>query len=105
MIDLPSFCDLVATELGRAHVEPESHCIDDLGAESMDLVAILAAVEGPPGLAVDETELSGLTTVRDLYQRILAVAGNRRRAPPVRPRPPSRGWAVGRPRDGPLGLG
>jgi acyl carrier protein len=57
---------LVRQQLGNPAVRPEHRIIEDLGAESMDIVNIVAAVEERFGLAIDESALPEVHSVADL---------------------------------------
>ena len=57
---------LVRQQLGNPAVRPEHRIVEDLGAESMDIVNIVAAVEERFGLAIDETDLPEVRSVADL---------------------------------------
>lgn len=57
---------IVETTLGRRGVRLEDRLIQDLGAESMDLVALAAALEDRYGIAIAEEELPRLERVADL---------------------------------------
>ena len=46
------------------------HLASDLGAESADLVNLVAAVEDKYGIEIGEDELADLETVRDLFDRV-----------------------------------
>jgi acyl carrier protein len=58
---------MVAVQLGVAKVAPDDRLVEDLGAESVDVVNLLAAVESRFGIAVDEAELADVRTVADVY--------------------------------------
>ena len=58
---------VVALELGVKQVRAEDRLVDDLGVESMDFVAILAAIEDRWGIATGEADLSPVGTVADLH--------------------------------------
>ena len=58
---------VVGLQLGRAEVPPEARIIEDLGAESMDVVGIVAAVEDKYRIVIAEEEVPTIHTVRDLY--------------------------------------
>ncbi len=49
--------------------------MSDLGAESADLVNLIAAVEDKYDIVVGEEELPDLRTVRDLFERIRGQPG------------------------------
>jgi len=58
---------IVANQLGIAEVLASHRFAEDLGAESADLVNVVAAVEDRFGVLIDEPELAGIATVDDLY--------------------------------------
>ncbi|HEV8632412.1 MAG TPA: phosphopantetheine-binding protein [Thermoanaerobaculia bacterium] len=58
---------VVAIELGVKQVAAGDRLVEDLGVESMDLVAILSAVEDRWGIAAGGADLSGVRTVADLH--------------------------------------
>ena len=62
--------DLVARQLGRPDVGLDDRLIADLGAESMDLVTIVAVVEETYQIAIDEERLPLIRSVRDLANEI-----------------------------------
>ena len=65
---------VVALELGVKQVRAEDRLIDDLGVESIDLVAILSAIEDEWGIAADESDLSAVSTVADLHSLVSSLA-------------------------------
>ncbi len=67
--------DLVARQLGRPDVGMDDRLIEDLGAESMDLVTIVAVVEETCQITVDEERLPLIRTVRDLADEITRLRG------------------------------
>jgi acyl carrier protein len=58
---------VVAVQLGRKRVPPDARIIEDLGAESLDVVNIVAALEERYGILIEEVELPDLVTVADLH--------------------------------------
>jgi acyl carrier protein len=66
---------VVALELGVKTVGAEDRLVDDLGVESMDLVAILAAVEDRWGIPTGEADLSQVRTVADLHGLVGRLCG------------------------------
>jgi acyl carrier protein len=66
---------VVALELGVKGVRADDRLVDDLGVESMDLVAILSAVEDRWGITSDQADLSGVHTVADLHALVGRLAG------------------------------
>ena len=68
-------CDLVARQLGRREVGLDDRLIEDLGAESVDLVNIVAVLEETYQVTVEEERLPLLRTVRDLADEITRPPG------------------------------
>lgn len=62
---------LVAVQLGRRRVAADDRLVEDLGAESLDLVNIVAALEDRYGIDIPEEEIADLRTVADLHARVL----------------------------------
>ena len=63
---------VVALQLGRSEVQATDRIVEDLGAESADVVNIVAALEDKYGIAVDESELQNVRTVSDLDDLVRA---------------------------------
>ena len=58
---------LVSLLLGAPTVTGDSYLVEDLGAESADLVNIVATAEERYGVRLDETALGRVRTVADLH--------------------------------------
>ncbi len=58
---------LVALQLGKRRVAAGDRLVEDLGAESIDLVNLVATVEDRYGIEVAEEELATLRTVADVF--------------------------------------
>jgi len=58
---------LVAVQLGRRGVTADDRIVEDLGAESLDVVNIVATLEERYQITIEEVELPDLVTVADLY--------------------------------------
>jgi acyl carrier protein len=71
-VTLESLCSLVALQLGRHEVDPDARLVEDLGADSMDLVSLLASIEERTGVGLDETAFAEVSTTRELHARIAA---------------------------------
>ena len=69
--------DLVARQLGRHHVAMNDRLIEDLGAESVDLVTIVAVVEETYLVSFDEERLPLLRTVQDLADELARLLDGR----------------------------
>lgn len=61
---------LVETTLGRRGARLEDRLVEDLGAESMDLLALVSALEDRYGVVIDEAEVPELRRVADLVARV-----------------------------------
>jgi len=57
---------LVGLQLGLDQLQPHQRIVEDLGAESMDIVNIVDAVETHFGIRLSEEELPGIATLADL---------------------------------------
>ncbi|MGD8816726.1 MAG: phosphopantetheine-binding protein [Acidobacteriota bacterium] len=66
-VRLDDVVGIVAVQLGRREISPDDRIIEDLGAESLDVVNIVAAVEDRYRIRIEEQELPDLRTVRDLH--------------------------------------
>jgi acyl carrier protein len=66
--------DIVADKLGveRAEVTPESVFVDDLGADSLDLVELIMAMEEEFGFEIADEEAEKMRTVQDVINFIQA---------------------------------
>lgn len=58
--------EIVSVQLGRRKVEAADRLIEDLGAESADLVNLAAAIDDRFGVFIGEEALVELRTVADL---------------------------------------
>ena len=65
--------ELVARQLGMYEVGLDDRLVEDLGAESIDLVTIIAVMEETYGVSVDEERLPVLRTVRDLAGELVRL--------------------------------
>jgi acyl carrier protein len=70
MSDEAKVCALVARQLGVAHVTPAMRLVEDLRAESLDLVLIAGAIEKTLGVVVPERALFAVQTVADVVAAV-----------------------------------
>ena len=56
--------------VGEDEVVPEASFIDDLGADSLDLVELIMAMEEEFGLEISDEEAEKIQTVQDAIQYI-----------------------------------
>jgi acyl carrier protein len=67
--------ELVARQLGKHDVGLDDRLIEDLGADSIDAVTLVAILEETYGVRVDEERLPLLRTVRDLAEEAARPRG------------------------------
>ena len=67
--------ELVARQLGRRQVAAGDRLIEDLAAESIDIVTIVAVLEETYQVSVAEERLAALRTVGDLAGEIARLLG------------------------------
>lgn len=70
MVTIDEIKRLVSVQLGVKHIREEDLFMEDLGAESADLVNIIAAVEEKYRVTIGEAEISGIRSVFDLYKHV-----------------------------------
>jgi acyl carrier protein len=58
---------LVRLQLGKRRARPEDRFVEELGAESMDLVNIMAAAESRFNISLEDEDVSKILRVKDLY--------------------------------------
>jgi len=69
--------NLVAVQLGLRTVAAGDRLVEDLGAESADVVNLVAAVEDKYAVEVEEEEIAELSTVRDVFELVRRRTGGR----------------------------
>jgi len=62
-------------DLRDEQVEPSARFTDDLGADSLDLVELVEALEEEFGVRIDDEELADIATVGEAYDLIAAKLG------------------------------
>lgn len=65
--------EMVASQLGKKEDEitPESSFIEDLGADSLDLVELIMSMEDEFGLEISDEDAESIITVQDAANFIL----------------------------------
>lgn len=71
LIELDDVCRTVGLVLGCPAPNPDDSLVEDLGAESIDLLNIVVTLEQKHGVAIDEAATASVSTVRDLYDLVL----------------------------------
>lgn len=57
-------------ELPREQVVPEARFAEELGADSLDLVELVEAIEGAFEVRIDDAELADIETVAEAYSLV-----------------------------------
>ncbi len=67
---------IVTDQLGvdKASLSPEANLLDDLGADSLDVVELVMALEEEFGIEVPDDDVENMRTIRDIVQYIEARA-------------------------------
>ncbi len=61
--------------LSKDQIKPEASFVDDLGADSLDLVELVMAMEEEFGMEVPDEEAEKLRTVKDVIDYVKAKVG------------------------------
>ena len=69
---------LVANQLGleREELVPEAHILDDLGADSLDVVELVMALEESFDIVVPDEDVQRLQTIGDVQQYLEIRSSN-----------------------------
>lgn len=61
-------CAMLADQLGISaeSIKPEQEVVKDLGADSLDVVELMMALEDEYGITLPEGEVEGIKTVQDI---------------------------------------
>jgi acyl carrier protein len=71
LIELDDVCRTVSLVLGRRGAKPDDRLMEDLGAESIDILGVMVTAEEKYRVTVDEAAMAAVSTVRDLYEVLL----------------------------------
>ena len=65
-------CEIVAEQLGLdiSEVTPDKNLMEDLGADSLDVVDLVMAFEDEFGVKISDQDLSKIKTVKDVVEAI-----------------------------------
>lgn len=61
---------LVGLQLGQSVIDENAHIVEELGAESADILNIMLAVEDKYKLHIAESEIADIQSTFDLYKVI-----------------------------------
>ena len=69
---LEQIIDIISKQLKieADKIAPETNIIEDLGADSLDVVELLMAVEESFGVSVPDEDVPGLKTVKDIFDYV-----------------------------------
>lgn len=69
-------CKMLADQLGIGadKITPQSEVVKDLGADSLDVVELLMALEDEYGITLPENEVEGVKTVQDIVDMMEKIA-------------------------------
>lgn len=67
---IESLIRIVEAQLGRKNVKLEDRFVEDLGAESIDLVNLMVTIEEHTGVFIPEEKIPELKTLRALLRYI-----------------------------------
>lgn len=85
LIELADVCNTVSLVLGKRGAKPDDRLIEDLGAESIDVLGVMVTLEEKYHVTVDEAAMAAVSTVRDLYDVVLKSPHVAPPADPARP--------------------
>ena len=74
-ITLADIKTLVGLQLGKSNIDETAHFIEDLGAESADILNIVLAVEDKYRVAIAESKMSEIRSTSDLYALLKRLKG------------------------------
>lgn len=70
-IFLDDILKLVGLQMGKRGVTANNRLIEDLNAESVDLINLIVAVEAKYGVAIKESEIARVFTPQDLFELVV----------------------------------
>lgn len=70
--------EIIADKLGieKETITPEAHVIDDLGADSLDVVEMVMALEEAFDIEIPDEDAEKIRTVQDIFDYIDRVVAN-----------------------------
>ena len=75
-MDTGALIKMVELQLGRRKIKPDDRFFEDLDAESVDMVNLVANIESQTGIFIPEEVIPDLKTVADLHNYILSQSDN-----------------------------
>lgn len=74
-VTLDEIRQLIGFQLGHPSVGENDRIVEDLGAESFDVLNIITALEERYRIAFGDDEVPGITTVTDLFRIVQGKLG------------------------------
>lgn len=74
-LELTDIQAIVRIQLGLREAAPSGHLVEDLGAESGDIINLICALEERFGIELDDETAAQLETVADLYAHVQNALG------------------------------
>jgi len=68
---------IIGLQLGIKNISEEQRIVEDLGAQSADLVNIIVAIEEKYKIFISEEKIAKIRTVKDLYSSVEDQLNNR----------------------------
>ena len=72
-IPLNEITTIIGLQLGIRQVNGADHILQDLAAESIDIVNIIATIEEKYNIIISETALAAIGTVAELHQLVQQI--------------------------------
>jgi acyl carrier protein len=69
-VTIEEIITIIRVQLGLGDVAPEQRFMEDLGAESADMINIIATTEDKFDISFDEEEISTIRSVQQLYEKV-----------------------------------
>jgi len=73
LAELEDVSRTVGLVLGRRKVDPAQRLVEDLGAESADILNIMVTLEQKYAVKIEESDMTAVVTVQDLYQLLKKI--------------------------------
>lgn len=72
-------CKMLAEQLNieASSIRPEQEVVKDLGADSLDVVELMMALEDEYGITLPEGEVENVKTVQDIVDMMNKIAENK----------------------------
>jgi acyl carrier protein len=74
-VTLADLKTLVGLQLGQSTIDETAHFLEELGAESADILNILLSVEDKYGIHIEDSEMSEVRSALDLYNLVKRLKG------------------------------